>query len=264
MVQKKRSLFINGKGEGVTKMKTGLSRRRFLKTASLGMAIGFGLLGDFRAFAQMETPLDLDFNSIEGLRPLVTSNEDFYWVEKNVRAHSTRRNWKLKIEGLVEKELEFDLEQLKAMPAVEQYSTLECISNEVGGDLISTAQWKGVSLIDLLNMAGLKDNALDISFFADDGYSDSFFLQKATEPWVIVAYEMNGEPLPMNHGAPVRIIVPGIYGMKNVKYLNRIVPTDRDFKGYWERRGWDDLAIIKTTAIIDTPIASRTPLKQGD
>ncbi|MFQ5794910.1 MAG: molybdopterin-dependent oxidoreductase [Candidatus Bipolaricaulia bacterium] len=243
MAEARRSVFMTG---------TGLSRRRFLKTLGVGMALG--LLGDLRAIAQIQTPTTVDFDMIPGLCPKVTSNEEFYWVEKNIRAHRTRLDrWSLKVEGLVEKKLKFDLEQLRALPAIEEFNTLECISNEVGGDLISNAKWKGVRMVDLLEMAGVKDSAFDVAMFADDGYSDSFTVQKAMEPWVIVAYEMNGEPLPTNHGAPARVIVPGIYGMKNVKYLTRIELVDRDFFGFWERRGWDDLAVVKTTAIIDAP-----------
>jgi DMSO/TMAO reductase YedYZ molybdopterin-dependent catalytic subunit len=136
---------------------------------------------------------------------------------------------------------------------VSQVTTLICISNQVGGPLISNARWTGVRLRDLLERARLKPGVKDIALFAADGYSDSISLEKALEPTTLVAYGMNDELLPDSHGAPARLIVPGIYGMKNVKWLTGIEPVDEDFKGFWERRGWSDIAIIKTMSRIDVP-----------
>ena len=142
---------------------------------------------------------------------------------------------------------------LLAMPAIEEYVTLTCISNMVGGDLISTALWKGVPLRLVLDRAGIGEGTERVSFRAADGYIDSFPYDVAVRDEVIVAYEMNGVPLPFAHGFPARIIVPGLYGMENVKWLIKIAPEDADFRGYWQRRGWADTAIIKTISRIDTP-----------
>jgi DMSO/TMAO reductase YedYZ molybdopterin-dependent catalytic subunit len=141
------------------------------------------------------------------------------------------------------------------MPAVEQYVTLQCISNYVGGDLVSTALWTGVPLADVLARAGgVSGRAVRVAFHAVGGYTDSLPVAKAMERTTLVAYGMNGTSLPRAHGYPARIIVPGIYGMKNVKWLQRIEVVDYDYRGYWQRTdGWDNIATVKTASRIDVP-----------
>lgn len=142
------------------------------------------------------------------------------------------------------------------MGAVEQYATLECISNPVGGDLIGNAKWKGVRLRVLLERAGIQPSVRDVVLRGADGYSDSIPLDRAMQDGTLVVYEMNGAPLTPTHGFPVRLLVPGIYGMKNVKWITRIELVNYDYKGYWQRRGWDDRAEYKTMSRIDVPQAS--------
>ena len=191
---------------------------------------------------------------VPGMPDEVTSNEDFYTVSKNVIDPKVSVNrWSLKVEGLVERPFELNYDELRALPASSQFTTLTCISNPVGGPLISNAKWTGVRLIDLLEQGGLLPGVRDIALFAAEGYSDSITLEKALEPTTLVAYAMNDELLPSSHGAPVRLVVPGIFGMKNVKWLTEIEATNEDFKGFWERRGWSDIAIIKTMSRIDVP-----------
>ena len=101
--------------------------------------------------------------------------------------------------------------------------------------------------------AGVKFGAVDIVLYGDEGYSDSFPIEKALDDDTILAYKMNGEILPMDHGYPLRAVVPGIYGMKNVKWINRIKIVDNDYKGHWEKRGWSDSAVIKLMSRIDDP-----------
>jgi len=192
---------------------------------------------------------------LSGMPMEVTPNEEFYLVSKNfIDPEVSEATWSLKIEGLVAKPIELTYDELRSLPSVEQYTTLTCISNEIGGDLISNALWKGVPLRDLLVRAGLKPEAKDIALSAADGYSESFPVAKALEPSTIVAYEMNGVPLPSKHGFPARLIVPGLYGIKNVKWLTRIEPVAEDFQGFWQRRGWTDIGIINTSSRIDAPI----------
>jgi DMSO/TMAO reductase YedYZ molybdopterin-dependent catalytic subunit len=114
-----------------------------------------------------------------------------------------------------------------------------------------------VRLEELLERAKPKRGVRDIALHAADGYSDSITFETALKPTTLVAYAMNDEPLPMGHGAPVRLVVPGIYGMKNVKWLTRIEATNEDFNGFWERRGWSDIAIIKTMSRIDVPKSTK-------
>jgi len=184
----------------------------------------------------------------------VTPVEKFYVVSKNVFDPTVNpAKWSLEIKGLVERPHRITSEDLRKLPSVEQYATLMCISNEVGGDLISNGHWRGVRLKDLLSRAGIKPGAVEVILRAADGYSDSFPLKKGLEDGVLVVYEMNGKPLVREHGAPARVLVPGIFGMKNVKWVTSIELADYDYKGYWEVRGWSDVAVYKTMSRIDAP-----------
>jgi hypothetical protein len=197
---------------------------------------------------------DGTFPNIDGLALEVTPVTDFYEVSKNPFDPIVGPNrWRLEVGGLVENSLSISYEEMKSLPQVEQYATLECIDNKVGGDLIGNALWRGVSMKDILERAGVKQGVKDIVLRASDEYSDSIPLEKAMLEGTILAYEMNGEPLTASHGFPLRLIVPGIYGMKNVKWVKRIEAVDYDFKGYWQRRGWDDRAEYKSMSRIDAP-----------
>ena len=134
-----------------------------------------------------------------------------------------------------------------------QIQTLECIDNQVGGDLISNADWTGVRLADVLAQAGLRSSVQRIVFECDDDYSDSIPLAKALEPNTLLAYEMNGQTLPRQHGYPIRLLAPGLYGIKNPKWIREIRAVDGDYRGYWQRRGWTNDATIKTMSRIDVP-----------
>jgi DMSO/TMAO reductase YedYZ molybdopterin-dependent catalytic subunit len=130
-----------------------------------------------------------------------------------------------------------------------------CISNEVGGEYMSNALWEGVPLITLLQRAGaIKPGATKVVFHAADGYSDSIYLTKALEPTTLVATHMNGVILPQGHGYPARLLVPGIYGMKHVKWITKIEVVGTDYQGYWQQSGWSDPAEIRLTSRIDTPL----------
>jgi DMSO/TMAO reductase YedYZ molybdopterin-dependent catalytic subunit len=197
------------------------------------------------------------FPNIDNLALEITPTGDFYQVSKNAfDPQVDLRRWKLDVMGLVDKSLSLSYEQIKALPSVDQYATLACISNEVGGDLIGTALWRGVRLKDVLAEAGLKPGVVDILLRASDDYSDSIPLDRAMADGTLLVYEMNGEPLTSEHGFPVRLLVPGIYGMKNIKWITKIEAVDFDFKGYWQRRGWDDRAEYKTMSRIDAPAHS--------
>ncbi len=169
------------------------------------------------------------------ITPVLTATPDFYHVSKNlIDPTVSAGGWSLKITGLVDHELEFTHEQLMERATVQRITTLCCISNQLNGDLISTAQWNGIPLADLLNEAGIRDGAIDLKFHAADGYEDSVGIDVGLHESNLVVVGMNGEPLPDDHGFPARLIVPNIYGMKNVKWLDTIEVVDHDFKGYWE------------------------------
>jgi DMSO/TMAO reductase YedYZ molybdopterin-dependent catalytic subunit len=195
---------------------------------------------------------------VRGLPPEVTPNKRFYSVSKNILVNPTVKpeTWRLDVHGLVGSRLALSLDELRAMPVFEQYATLACISNEVPAKAIGNALWKGVRLADVLERAGGPGRgAVDLVFTCADNYTDSIPMAKALEKTTILAYEMNGEPLPKLHGFPLRAVVPGIYGMKNAKWIEAIEIVDHDYRGYWMRRGWSDVATYQTVSRIDVPRA---------
>lgn len=190
----------------------------------------------------------------DALAEPVTPTDAFYLISKNfVDPTVDQENWRLRLTGMVETPRDIVYSELVEMQAQEQLATLTCISNEIGGDLISNAKWTGVRLADILAMAGVQPIATELALYADDGYTESFPLSKALEPTTMLAYLMNDEPLTSRHGFPARLIVPGKYGIKNVKWLTRIDLVASDFKGYWQQRGWTDEATIQTMSRIDVP-----------
>ncbi len=232
------------------------SRRYMLRQAlsSGGMfvaALAFGPM--LIRLSQRITLTDLQADAT-GMPVPLTPSENFYIVSKNLfDPQLSADNWQLSLAGMMDRPCKLTLEELRAMPAAEQMQTLECISNPVGGNLISNARWKGVPLRDLLRRAGVRNGALDIKLTSVDGYTESIPLEKAMEPVVLVAYEMNGEPLTTQHGAPARLLVPGIYGIKNSKWLHRIEAVSEDYKGYWQKQGWTDRGTIQTMSQIRVP-----------
>jgi DMSO/TMAO reductase YedYZ molybdopterin-dependent catalytic subunit len=205
---------------------------------------------------------------LKGMSPEVTPTTDFYTVSKNfIDPNVAGGNWRLKIGGLVDRPMELTYDQLTAMPASEGYYTLMCISNEIGGDLWGNAHWRGIKLKDLLEQAGVHTDAYKAVFSAADDYKDSVMLDRALHPDAFLAWEMNGAPLAREHGYPARLLIPGIYGMKNVKWLTGITIVNDDFHGFWQNQGWDDAAPYQTESRIDVPreriAASAGPLSVG-
>ena len=231
-----------------------LTRRELLHRAvvvSLAGAAGSAAARYLLAAAGRTTAMAQSlFARIKGLPPEITPNDRFYVVSKNPPGFDPDVDgdkWLLQVGGLVDQPVRITYPQLRAMPAVEQVQTLECISNEVGGDLISNAKWKGVRLRDILARAGGPGaKAVKVAFHCADGYTESLPLGDAMNPTTLLVYEMNGEPLPKVHGFPARLLVPGLFGMKNPKWITRIEIVDFDFQGYWEKSGWSDEAVVKT------------------
>ncbi len=183
----------------------------------------------------------------------ITPNEEFYVTSYRSPPTIRVNDWSLSIKGLVERPVTLTYEQLRAEPMVSQIVTLECVGNTVAGEFLSTAEWDGISLRALLEEAGASAAAYDVIFRAADGYSDSIRLDRAMAGDVMIAYRMNGVPLPLGHGFPARAIVPGCYGMKSVQWLTEIEVVAQDYKGYYAQKGWTDEAIVKTTSRIDVP-----------
>jgi len=207
------------------------------------------------------------------LAPPITSNADFYIVTKNAVADPVldAASWRLIIDGEVERPVQLDYPTLRALPSVEITKTLECISNLTAGcsmtsfgcDLISTARWRGARLGDVLDLAGgLKSSAVALAFIATDEFSSSLPPEVVSDPSALVVYEMNGAPLPREHGYPARLLVPGRYGMKNPKWLARIQATSQPYADWYQQRGWTKDGFVKTMSRIDVP-ADGTTLAAG-
>lgn len=190
-----------------------------------------------------------------GVAAEVTANADFYTVSKNLADPRVRvAAWNLHISGEVRRAVALSYDEVRAMPHREQWQTLLCISNAVGGDFMGNAVWTGVPLADLLaRTGGVTPQARRVLFRAADGYADSVPLEAALDPAALLATTMNGEPLPNEHGAPARLLLPGVYGMKNVKWVTALDVVSDNVRGYWQQRGWSDAAVVKTTSRIDFP-----------
>ena len=163
--------------------------------------------------------------------------------------------WTLNVTGKVNKELTITKNDLLAMATSDEYATLECVSNTISppGALISNAKWTGVPLATVLNQAGLSSDAVYVIFHCAEGYSVGIPMERALEPGALLAYKMNDELLPQEHGSPLRAIIPGLYGMMNAKWITGIEVSDRVYFGYWQERGWTNDAQINTTSIIYYP-----------
>jgi DMSO/TMAO reductase YedYZ molybdopterin-dependent catalytic subunit len=232
--------------------------RLFSEAASNSAASVTTLLQSYKSkIVPPPTPNYGALQPVQGLSPEVTSNDQFYIVSKNLFSDPTVNGsaWQLTVDGMVDHPLKLSYQQVLALPMQKQYETLECISNDVGGGYMSNALWEGAPLHALLQQAGVQNGAGKVVFYAADDYSDSIHIEKALEATTLLAVRMNGATLPQEHGFPVRMLVPGIYGMKHCKWLTRIQVVNQNYQGYWEERGWDDLAAVQLTSRIDTPAA---------
>ncbi len=252
-------------------------RRRFLGTsvAVLGVAATSGVVGRMLldrgrlnatpqsgAIPTPETtapplPAGVDL-AIDGVAPIITPNEEFYRIDTAlIVPRPDIRTWRLRVTGLVDRPFELTYDELVALPLHDQYVTIACVSNEVGGGLVGNALWRGVRLKELLERAGVRSEATQIVGRAVDnftvGFPTAWALADDREPLVAVA--MNGEPLPADHGFPARLIVPGLYGyVSATKWLTEIELTRlEDFDAYWVPLGWSKEAPILTQSRIDVP-----------
>ena len=240
-------------------------RRRFL-ALGIGAALAVALGGLLRRLYRIAT-FAYDGRQYRGpgvqkITP-IRPRDEFYQVSKNlIDPMIVRDSWQLDILGQVENPRVYSFADIAAMPAVEQETTLLCISYGIGSGLCSNAVWKGVPLPKLLAQVKPKPNVTTVLFRAADGYYETFRFEKAMEPTTLVAYEMNGEPLPHGHGFPLRLIVPGLYGEKNPKWLTRIELLDeadarlhrRHGCGFYKQQGWGRLGdAIPTHSRFDAP-----------
>ncbi len=233
--------------------------RRALILGGLGLVLaGGGIAILRRLYGQATFSYDGTQYKGRGVQP-ITPNDLFYCVTKNVIDPQVDGSlWHLEVDGLVESPRTYRLEDLKAMASSEQETTLMCISNGLDAGLISNAVWKGIPLHDLIDQVAPLASAMKVRLHGVDNYTDTIPLEKAMEPTTLLAYEMNGVSLPHRHGYPVRVIVPGYFGEKHVKWLTRIELTSGNAKGFYEAQGWGPDFITPTRSRIDVPDGDAT------
>jgi DMSO/TMAO reductase YedYZ molybdopterin-dependent catalytic subunit len=250
------------------------SRRRFLKAVGIAAAVAAvsgvagRLLTSRRAVtaareavtlpAPVQTPPVLPAGvQVAGASPFVSSNDDFYRIDTALYPPQVDPStWELRIHGMVHNPITITWEQLLRRPMIERYVTLACVSNEVGGDLIGNALWLGTPIKALLDEADPLPGADQVIQRSVDGWtcgSPTAALRDGRD--ALLAVGMNGEPLPVDHGFPVRMVVPGLYGYVSAcKWITEIeLSRFSDFDAYWVPRGWSQQAPIKTESRIDTP-----------
>jgi DMSO/TMAO reductase YedYZ molybdopterin-dependent catalytic subunit len=252
----------------------GDGRRTFLRT--IGVVAGLGLvafvggrwLGRRRSSVEesreaialpdrtVEEPPGVDLG-VDGAEPWRTPNQVFYRIDTALAVPLVQaEGWDLRVHGLVEREVNLTFDELVDMGLVERWVTLTCVSNEVGGYLAGNALWAGVPVADVLALAGPAADADAVKSTSADGWTAGTPLEVLTDGRdALFAVAMNGEPLPVEHGFPVRMVVPGLYGyVSATKWVVDVEVTRfADFKAYWSTRGWSERGPIKTASRIEVP-----------
>ena len=221
-----------------------MQRRTFIKLSAIsaaGMVLPLQLEGQIKAMPPLKP------------NTLITPNTDFYILQIGDPAVLDEASWRMVITGLIERPMPpLRLEDITAMKSVTAMRTLKCIGDPIGTEQMSNAVWKGVPLRDLLEKVGPKPEVKVVVFRCADGYHTAIPVEEALETETLLAYEMNGVPLPTEHGFPIRLLNPGNYGTKNPKWIVNI-QLAAEHESYWEKRGWDPIAQVKLATMIGTP-----------
>lgn len=265
-----------GPGSGSSAVRTGIDRRQFFRLAGVGAAVAIvaGAVSRWipstaqvtasRAKAVVPAagskaaaiPAAADLK-IKGLAPFITPNSDFYRIDTAfVPPNVTAEEWGLKIHGMVDKEISLNYNDLIARPQIERTITLTCVSNPVGGDYVGNATWIGTRIDELLKEAGPNNEADCVLCTSKDGFTLTAPLDALMDGRdAMLAVAMNGEVLPINHGFPVRMVVPGLYGYVSATkwVVDMKLSKFSDETAYWTSRGWSDHGPIKTSSRIDVP-----------
>lgn len=258
-----------------------VSRRRFVTSTAataaggvLAVIVGQVVASGYRAAAATRAAFHLPAPAttaapvpsgaafdVAGLSPIVTPNSDFYRIDTALQIPGIQpQDWRLRITGMVEHEVELSYAELLALPLEQSYTTLACVSNEVGGDLIGNALWLGYPIRHLLAKAVPKSGADMVLSHSQDGWTASTPLEALTDDRnAILAVGMNGQPLPLEHGYPVRMVVPGLYGyVSATKWVVQLEVTRFDaVTSYWTDRGWSQRGPVKLSSRIDVPQSGR-------
>jgi DMSO/TMAO reductase YedYZ molybdopterin-dependent catalytic subunit len=194
---------------------------------------------------------------LPGVAPWLTPNEDFYLIHTAISVPAIEpKDWTLRIHGLVDRELILTYNDLVARQLTESWITLNCVSNEVGGDLVGNAWWSGIRIADLLEEVGLDPSADCILQTSEDGWNCATPLSTLTDDRdAMLAVAMNGKPLPIEHGFPVRTIVPGLYGYVSATkwVVDYEVTRFSEVAAFWTERGWSEQGPVKIASRIDVP-----------
>jgi len=238
-----------------------MDRRRFISIvggAGLGIllpyavyrSLSYGFGGEYVGVKDYE-----QFGPEAALRAIAPVDK-FYVTSSHGEPAVDVNKWSLTIDGLVDEPLHFDYDDIRKLAPYETTLTLECISNEIAGGLIDTANWRGTLLRPLLERATLKSNAKYAILYAAEGYTTGHVIERLMRDHNFLAYDMDGEPLTRIHGFPLRMLMPGIYGMKTPKWLTRIELVDKEHLGYWEWMGWSNTGERQLQSVIDDPRGS--------
>jgi DMSO/TMAO reductase YedYZ molybdopterin-dependent catalytic subunit len=231
LVWKKEGQYLNPTADGVLKIVVdGGPTYKWVKNPVL-----FEFVEQFSDLVPVADRLEVDAIDF-------VSEQNFFVLNLGYSPEINIDQWDLEIRGLVENPMVLSYSDILNMPQSSVYTTLETISNIPGGNLIGNAIWTGVPFDHILEQVVPKENVLEVVFYCEDGYSTSLTVEEVLKEGVILAYKMNGNTLAVKHGYPVRMVVPGKYGMKWPKWINSIELVDYDYKGYWEQRGWSDYA----------------------
>jgi DMSO/TMAO reductase YedYZ molybdopterin-dependent catalytic subunit len=276
-------LEIAPRNEGALSQGQDLQRREFIEKGAIGiLAAVVGLLS-LGGIAQLfpsqlqptggSQPVDLqdapaiftDPRLASLVDSEVTPNADFYRVAIDIIDPTVNvSSWSLMVDGLVNDPRSYSIQDLQSFPQVSQYTTFECVSNKVNGNLISNAKWGGVKISDILaNAGGVQPGTNYLVFYSVDGYSVGIPLAKGMMDDSMLAYSMNDQALPVAHGYPLRAVIPGLYGMMSAKWIKRISAIGSVYEGYWQTRGWTNDATIYTETFIVLPSASTVSISQN-
>jgi len=263
-----------------------LSRRQFLKVSSAGLsAVALGSWGLAQLFGEEAAqivptdpvsglpegdPFGASLTSgpaaspspeilaarprpVSGTRPELTPIEDYYRIDINTRPETIDiSTWTLDVTGLVDSPGPITMDEIRALPSQSQILTMQCISNSVGGDLTSSTRWKGVRFKDLMAEIGMDTSAAGALIQGVDGFYEFVIMEDILDDRTLLVYDMNGAPLPTKHGFPLRVYIPGRYGMKQPKWIDSMEIMPEWVEGYWVERGWSKEAFAKTVSVVDT------------
>lgn len=221
-----------------------ITRRKFLTAAGSALALASV---PFNARIARATSLPaLKFGG-------PTPNTKFYVTSYASTPAVDVNSWRFGIKGMVENPASFSYAEIRKLPPIEQMLTLECISNPPDGTAISNATWTGVKLRPILERARIKRGAKFVAMRGADGYHTVLPVEELMREENFLPYLMNGDPLPAEHGYPLRIFIPGKYGMKQPKWITELEFADHEIPGYWETRGWSDTCWRKVNSGFFSP-----------